>query len=83
MQRGCFTIFGKSRADLRADADFLRESYLVTIPSECKSQIVNDLNLLGVNAFLVYPDGKGFPQVVKEYGVCILLNKRNLGAIQS
>lgn len=67
-QRGCFTIFGidKHKFDYWIEAKESLDS--VIIKAKKKNNILEELNLLYVNEYSVYPDFEGMSNMIKKWG---------------
>lgn len=74
-QSGGFMIFGSRKCDLRENLEFCKDAIMIRIPYSAKKTILSELNNLNVNAFTVYPDRKGFAQVIKDFGSPFNLTK--------
>lgn len=69
-QRGCFTIHGIQVAGIEAFP--IVQDYLMRIPvvASDKATILQELNLLYVNHYSIYPDFEGMQKVInKNYGL--------------
>ena len=53
-QKGCFTIHGTDKSQLKGE-----EITVLTIPQSNKMKIMHELNLLGIDDYLLFPDFEG------------------------
>lgn len=67
-QRGCFLIYGKDTTPfekMNVSKSFLKE---LIIDKDSKIQILNQLNMMYINDYTVYPDYNGMEKMIKRRG---------------
>jgi len=67
-QRGCFTINGTDRGSLDKWDEEKKSLDYLTIRGDKKYEILNELNLLYINEYSVYPDFDGMSEMIKKWG---------------
>lgn len=67
-QRGCFLIYGKDTTafeKMSVSKTYLKE---LIIDKDSKSTILNQLNMMYINDYTVYPDYSGMEKMIKSRG---------------
>ena len=67
-QRGCFTIHGRDHVNLDFWDEAQESIKYITINQSDKANIQNELNILYVNEYSIYPDFDGMSEMIKKYG---------------
>ncbi|MBN2440496.1 MAG: hypothetical protein JXJ04_04105, partial [Spirochaetales bacterium] len=67
-QRGCFIIYGKNKSELDTFSETNGCLDYITIKINNKKKILDELNLLYINDYSVYPDYQGMDRMIKKYG---------------
>lgn len=65
-QRGAFTIHGTDNEAIDKWSEFKDYSWKILIDKNKKEEIYNDLNLLYINNYSIYPDFNGMSQQTKD-----------------
>jgi hypothetical protein len=75
-QRGCFTIHGTDVGSLDKWDEAKNAICYLTVPKEVKAPILEELNLLYVNQYSIFPDFDGMSTMIETYGS--LFNRKPL-----
>jgi hypothetical protein len=68
-QRGVFLIYGKNIKRPFEEVELAQDVIdFFTIPKECKTTIIQELNNLYINSYTIYPDYSGMKKMFETYG---------------
>ena len=67
-QRGCFTISGIDKGSFDKWDETKESMDYLTVKKDKKEEILNELNLLYINEYSVFPDFEGMSKMIKKWG---------------